>query len=391
MSYNKLTEELLAKGYTADNYPKHMVHIGNSGCPDNPLDNYYGGFEYNRMYAEEIIYQTGCGLYVKGENVLSNVGYMNEEWSHENYNPLIVCPYNKSDCKCNDERLHDCRGWCVCHVAELPYDYENSFEREEELKREEKKRKYQEYLDAHDGRSCRNHMFYNERTKTWSQKYNPERCAENCCSKDGYCPILGKQLSHKRGNVYYDVKTSGIIQQTEEQQSIFDGDRWETIRKGIRYFKKPCSIDICEAFVRVCSNEIDRNYRINHTSEKMINKTWNFEILNIRAESKPSRDLLQDLADIKAGISVSFEPDSEKREKEWKKKKKQEAQKKKIERLEKKIIETGYENLEENSLDRVHADKWLSGERMEELEQIRQQKIKEEQNKPVQLSLFDMI
>ena len=33
--------------------------------------------------------------------------------------------------------------------------------------------------------------------------------------------------------------------------------------------------------------------------------------------------------------------------------------------------------------------KWLDPERLEELEQIRQQKIKEEQEKPVQLSLFD--
>ena len=50
----------------------------------------------------------------------------------------------------------------------------------------------------------------------------------------------------------------------------------------------------------------------------------------------------------------------------------------------------GYENLEKHSVDRVHADKWLTPERMEELAQIRQQKVKEEQEKPVQLSLFDM-
>lgn len=40
-------------------------------------------------------------------------------------------------------------------------------------------------------------------------------------------------------------------------------------------------------------------------------------------------------------------------------------------------------------MNRVHADKWLDPERLEELEQLRQQKIKEEQEKPVQLSLFD--
>ena len=123
----------------------------------------------------------------------------------------------------------------------------------------------------------------------------------------------------------------------------------------------------------------------------MIDKTWQFEILNIRAESKPSRDLMQDLADIKAGINILYEPDAEKSENERKKKKREDSTKKRIEKLEKKIMEAGYENLEDTSLDKVHADKWLTSERLEELEKLRQQKIKEEQNKPVQLSLFDIM
>ncbi|MDY4546923.1 MAG: sarcolemmal membrane-associated protein, partial [Candidatus Choladocola sp.] len=80
-----------------------------------------------------------------------------------------------------------------------------------------------------------------------------------------------------------------------------------------------------------------------------------------------------------------------KREKEQKKEKNSLAKQKRIERLEKKLIEVGYENLPESSLDLVHADLWLDSERLEELEQIRQQKIKKEQEKPVQLSLFDMM
>lgn len=79
-----------------------------------------------------------------------------------------------------------------------------------------------------------------------------------------------------------------------------------------------------------------------------------------------------------------------KRQQASKKEKRKLAKQKNIERLEKKIIEVGYENLVEYSAYRVHADKWLTPERLEELEQIRQRKIKEEQEKPVQLSLFDM-
>lgn len=79
-----------------------------------------------------------------------------------------------------------------------------------------------------------------------------------------------------------------------------------------------------------------------------------------------------------------------KRQQASKKEKRKLAKQKNIERLEKKIIEVGYENLVEYSADRVHADKWLTPERLDELEQIRKQKINEEQEKPVQLSLFDM-
>ena len=71
--YNKLTKNLLSEGYTAENFPKDKVHIAH-GCYSrngNPLDNIYGGFEYNRIYCESFIYKTGCGMYVKWKNVLS--------------------------------------------------------------------------------------------------------------------------------------------------------------------------------------------------------------------------------------------------------------------------------------------------------------------------------
>lgn len=232
-------------------------------------------------------------------------------------------------------------------------------------------------------------MYYNERTKEWNLIYEPKSCASLCYSKDGCCPILGKKLSRKRGNVFYDLKTSGIRQQEGEQISIFDGEPWVHIRKGIRYFKKPCSIDICEAFVKLQSSQILEDYNINHSFEKWIDPTWTVEILNIRAESRPSRDLIQDLEDLKNGIFISYDEEGEKQKKQRKRERREKAVKKKVERLEKKIIETGYENLEPYSLDKIHTDKWLDRERIEELQNIRQQKIKEEQEKPVQLSIFD--
>lgn len=396
--YNVLTERLLAEGYTADNFPKDKVHIAHGCYSGNPLDNIYGGFEYNRIFCESFTYKTGCGMYVKGINVLSSMGFMGEEWCHENDNPVIRCPFDKPDCPCNDPRLHEVSGggtciqcWCVCHRTDESYEYENSFEKVEKERQEEKKRKYKEYSDAHNGRVCENHMFYDERTRTWSQHYEPTRCAALCFSQNGYCPILGRQLSRKRGNVYYDLKESGAVKKTSDQISMFDKDRWERATKGIRYLKKPCSMDICEAIVKTQADDIRRNYEINHSSEFMMDRTWKFEIYNIRAESKPSRDLLQDLQDIRDGIPIYFEDDLIKSEKERKKTKRELSKKKAIDKLEKKIIEVGYSNLEEHSLDRVHADKWIKPDRLEELEKIRERKIKEKQERPVQLSLFDMM
>lgn len=395
--YNLLTQRLLEQGYTAKNYPKDKVHIA-SGCysKNDPLENIYGGFEYNRVYCENFIYKTGCGMYVLGENVINNMGFMAEEWCHENDNPVIRCPYDKPECPMNDERLHGMRGGglcisclCVCHRTSDCYDYNRSIEKAKKAISDEKQRKYQEYSDAHNGRICQNHMFYNERTKDWNLKYEPWECAQSCYA-NGYCPIRGRMLNKKRGNVYYDLKISRTVKPVEGQMSIFDGERVTHIEKGIRYFKNPCSMDICEAFVKCQSDKILRDYTINHSWEKLIDNSITVEILNIRAESKPSRDLMQDLQDIAEGIEISHASDSEKQKKEAKKEKRNLAKQKKLERLEKKLIDVGYDNLEEFSVDRIHADKWLTPERLEELGQIREKKIREEQEKPVQLSLFDI-
>lgn len=397
--YNLLTQRLLAEGYTADNYPKDKVHIagGYHTASTGPLDNVYGGFEYNRVYSDNFLYKTGCGMYVKGSNVLTHMGYMGEEWCHENDNPVVRCPYDKAECPLNDNRLHGIFGggnciqcWCACHKTDEPYDYDHSFEKAEKDRKDEERRKYQEYADAHNGRICQNHMNYNERTREWNMYYEPAQCASMCFAQNGYCPVLGRKLNKKRGNVYYDLKTSGIKKQTEAQRSLFDGERWTYIEKGMRVFKNPCSMDICEAFIKVQSDKILSDYKVNHSAEYLFDKSFKAEILNIRAESKPSRDLMQDLQDIRDGIEISHASDNEKQKQEAKKEKRKLAKQKNIERLEKTIIEVGYENLVEYSVDRVHADKWLTPERLEELEQIRQQKIKEEQEKPVQLSLFDM-
>ena len=229
-------------------------------------------------------------------------------------------------------------------------------------------------------------MYYDERVRQWNLRYEPKRCAHECFAEDGYCPVLGRQLDRKRGNVYYDLKKSRI----RRDGTLFDGEKTVYVEKGIRYFKKPVSMDICRAFIKMQGDEIRRDYEINHSWERMRDETIEVEIVNIRAESRPGRDLMQDLQDIKEGITVVHASDMERRQKEEKKQRRQQTQETKKKRLEKKILETGYYNLEECSLDRVHADRWLGEERIAELEEMRQQAGREKQNEPAQMSLFDM-
>lgn len=393
--YNLLTQCLLAEGYTVSHYPEY-AEIDRSTFPGgNLLNNLGGGFIYKRSIAHGFVYKTGCGKYVLGENVNSDMSYMGVQWCYENDNPVIRCPYDIPDCPDNDPLLHGGKGGglsflceCVCHRTPENYIYENSIEKANDERQAEKCRKYEEYSKVHEGRVCLNHMYFNERTREWKLDYEPQRCARICYSQDGWCPVLNRQLSRKKGNVFYDLKTSHI----RKDGTLFDGEVVTHIEKGIRYFERPVSMDICEAFVRMNGKDIIWNkYKWNtYTTVKIFDPTFQAEILNVRAESRPSRDLMQDLADIQEGIKISHSSDLVKRQKEEKRERRQAARKKRIEKLETKIVENGYDSLEEHSLDKIHADKWLAPERIEELEELRRQKIKEKQEQPVQLNLFGL-
>jgi hypothetical protein len=155
MEYNELTKRLLAEGYTVDHYPDY-VQVDTSRLPgNNPLNNLSGGFEYKRFYRDGIVYKTGCGKFIMGSHVIDNFGYI-IDWSHENDNPVFRCPYDKPECEYNDPRLHGMQGggtciqcWCTCHSTDDPYNYENSIEKADKEREEEKKRKYEEYSGAH--------------------------------------------------------------------------------------------------------------------------------------------------------------------------------------------------------------------------------------------------
>lgn len=389
--YNLLTQKLLAEGYTLENHPDY-VRIAGSAWGKELHQNLKGGFEYTPEYLNNMVFKTGCGLLTKGRKwIIGSMSFMGIEWMPENDNSTLTCPYRKNSCNLRNPILGGPNGsglskllFCDCHQTDELFVYEKSVDKVISDRERERKKKYDAYAEKVGGHVCYWHMFYDEWADKWIQKYDPMKCAKYCQRIGGICDLTHRPVSKKKGNVFYDVMTSYI----RNDGTIFDGEEVITIKKGIRLFKTGKSMTICEAAVKAKSSIIDKvmTYQRNEISHGM-----KVKVLNIRAEQRESRDLMQDLQDIRDGIKIIHASDLEKQEKEQKKRKIEELKKKKIEKLEKKILEVGYFNLDPYSLDRVHADKWLGTERINELEEIREQKLKEKREEPVQLSIFDMM
>ena len=392
--YNLLTQELLTQGYTAENYPDYVKIASGVLDAKNPLHNIYGGFNYTQEYRRKMVFKTGCGLMVMGGYFTGSMWYKGIEWLPENNNPVITCPYRKPKCDLRSPLLNDGTvdgcirkiSQCDCHKTDEPYDYEHSLDKARDEEFAERKRKYDEFSEKKKGHVCYWHMVYDELTEEWIQVYDPMICARMCTNTGGVCSLSNKPVSKKRGNVFYDVKLSWI----RRDGTLFDGERITKINKGVRLFKKNVSLTICEQVAKRCKKEILDKEKIKRNIDTFL-YGYEVDVVNIRAEQRESRDLEQDLKDLADGFEVTHASDEIKRKKEEKHEKRVKAQENKIAKLEKKLIDVGYYNLEEYSLDRIHADKWLCEKRIAELEKIRRQREKEEQEQPVQMSIFDFL
>lgn len=401
--YNLLTQKLLKEGYTADQHPNY-VEVGRiCQSKDNPLDNLNGGFEYYRWYVYEKAFRTPCGLMCKGTSCMTSLTLNGIEWNFENDMATVHCPYYKCECELKDKRLLNpnsvIKDWCNVHMTDEEYQYEGSLEAEMKLWEDKIRRDKISFDLQHNGRTCENHMHYDRDKREWVMHYNPYSCAKFACN--GYwgqkfvegkliCPILGRELDKKKGNVYYDLKKT--YRRYDLDGTLFEGQVDTEIEKGIRFLKHPVSMDICRNIVKFCQDEI--RWKVNaewHTElffAEYEGRYFKIEIQNIRAEHRESRDLLQDLQDIQNGIKVYHASDLEKSEMEKKSKRQQEAKEKRIAAIEKRVLQIGYGNMDYYEQNKVN--KLLDWDRLDELEEIRQQKLEQEQEKPVQLSIFDI-
>lgn len=401
--FNELTKRLLAEGYSAENHPDY-VEVGRC-CrdKDNAIMNLDGGFLYYRWYVYEKAFRTPCGLMCKGLSCDTSLRYNGVEWSFENDLATIHCPYGKADCDKKDSRLPQSgvlKNWCNVHLTNEEYRYDGSIE--DILKQDEdriRREKISFSLQRH-GRTCDMQMHYDTEKREWKMNYDPKVCARFRCrghyGKGGEvtegCPILGRPLDKKKGNVYYDLKTS--YRRKDLDGTLFDGQIDTQIRKGIRVFDHPVSMDICRNYAKLCKDEIIFKVKMEYHhllffAERYERNEFSVEVMNIRAEQKESRDLMQDLQDIRDGITVVHDSDVKKRDKERKREKRQKSFEERVKKMEKKILEVGYENLE--PFEQNRACKTLSLERIDELEMQRRQTIEEKKNEPVQMNIMDFL
>lgn len=353
---NKLTQRLFSEGYTKENYPDDV----------RPFAPFYGGFTYRPETLYRLVFETPCGLLVKGSHfVTGTMSFMGIDWMPENDNPVVACPhFTGAPCEQNHPLLWERRGeirHCACRLTDRPYSYEQSLDKAHEEVWTEADTLFEAFRLQKQGRACKHRSRYDRMEKQWRMFYDPIACArEGFCN---YCDVLQSELSPKKGNVFYDVK----ISRTQKGVGLFPDETVVSIIKGKKLLDSSASLTLCEAIVRCCGAQIQESEENRSFRERFFDPTYTVEVQNIRAERRETRDLLQDLRDAAEGIKIVHAGDMQKAAAQKKQERKQTAQKKKIARLERLLLEKGLDKLEKADQRRIQ--KLLSVERISDLMQ----------------------
>lgn len=377
MELNDLTKRLFAKGHTKDKPPDFV----------RPFDEFYGGFTYKSEYLRKLVFETPCGLLLMGEHFVSGcMSYMGVNWMPENNNPTVPCPrFSREPCMLNHELLRNHRICgdivnCNCHLTDRAYDYEMSFDKAHDDVWKEADERFEQFAVKKHGRVCRLQSRYNRMEKRWSTFYDPIRCA--CDGFCQYCDVLQTDLSPKKGNVFYDLK----IIATVKGFGLFPDQQKTTVIKGKKLLEKTASITICEAIVRYAKFRIQKKEEDRASHIRFHDPSYSIQVMNIRAERRESRDLIQDLRDAAEGMEVVHAGDLKKSAAKQKHERRQAYIEKKIRRIEQLILENGMSQLEE--IDRIRARRLLSHDRICELVKQYSQRAASKNNESTQLSLF---
>lgn len=372
---NELTKRLLAEGYTEENPPPEYI----------PYNKYYGGWQYSHRQLEKMVVKTPCGLHKKAR-FSSDMGYMGIDWVLENDNATIYCPYTKLGCPLNNEIFRDTlfsgtQVQCVVQITDEEYDYEKSVEKVETIHRQRDEEKIKAFAKTQSG-FCRQHLCYNQATDTYYLNHDPTICATMKCT---YCTLKKQPMDKAKGNVFYDLKITTL----QKGEGLFPDELKSQITKGIRFFDKNISLDVCKWIVEK-QDLIDKKVRDKYFTQlffaKYHGRVFEYEILNIRAEKRVSRDLEQDLQDIADGIEVVHQSDLVAEEKSRKHENRVLAVQKKIKKLQKLVEQNGYTSLPWVEQNRIQ--KLLNKDLITDKDLAQWEKTYENNRVQKQLSLF---
>ena len=393
--YNKLTQRLLAEGYTAENHPPWVKVAGGQFGTGNKLDNLYGGFEYTRAYADERIYVAPCGLFCKGKTTF-DMSYI-EEWSHENDNPIIHCPFENMGCKRKSEVFQNRKDdFCVVRPTDREYIPEKSAESIKESRDRWKEQERRKYIEEHP-RHCPNHLKWNQELGKWEFKYIPSHCISHGCCGGRNCPVLDRELTKDKGNIFYDIEAE--YPDPTKKGTFWDGERIKEVITGLQYFDKPENLDVCKAVLKVekeyilyliKTNKLPKLFGAWTIFQAELGKIdFKWRVVNMRAEKRKARDLDQDLQDIENGVIVRDARKEAKEEERRKKEHRDELRAKKIKSAIKLIVKKGLLGMEEHERARVmkilEKDEIIAAQHDHDAEEERKR------NAPVQMSLFDLM
>ncbi|NYB73872.1 hypothetical protein HZF24_06930 [Sedimentibacter hydroxybenzoicus DSM 7310] len=344
---NKLTLDLLEQGYTKDNHPEYVKW--HSGMHE---------FEYTSKFLYDSVWEAPCGVMRKGCFTSGYMCYAGIQWRVENNNYNFHCPYRKKECELRHPLLKDkinVGGQCSWHLSDKPYDYDNSAEKIKDERQKLTLENLNKKFGTNGMISC-TCCHINEDTCEPYFKYEPYNCinfTKNGCW-NGTCWCTGKERDLTLANIYYDVKT------TTEYRKGFIVEPVIQIVKGKKLFDSRKAMTDLEMYLKLYPDAVYEKERMRHHIQlhraKYCDEKFELEVLNIRVEKRESRDLMQDLEDIRDGIEVVHESDKVKKNKadkrnrreKYQKDKQKRIKKEQLKRLEKKIRTGMYKDLDGN-------------------------------------------
>lgn len=374
--FNKLTQRLLSEGYSIENPPKDYI----------TWDDFYGGWQYHAIQTKEMCVETPCGLIQKAW-LVNDMSYGGVDWCLENDNALVFCPLSKKGCPKNNPLIRDLRIdsrlFCEAKITNKPFDYEKSISKLEERNYELEEARIKEFAKTCKNGFCREQLRFNSTTGEMWLGNDPIRCISSNCT---YCTFRKQPISTKKGNVFYDIKTSQLY----KGEGLIPDEMIVSVIKGVRFFDTNKSLTICEWIAErpdIIKEKAEDKYYRELFFSKHHGLHFEVEVLNVYAAARESRDLEQDLSDISNGFHVEHYTDGLKAAKVLKHENREKRVKSKINRIKKRIESSGRESLDISDLNRL--EKFIKNGLVERSEVLKWQKIYEDNKDAGQLSLFE--